>query len=81
MLTFLSLVSLLISLNFNNTSIAYTQAKTLSDLGYNHITIKKYEHDKSDELMNYHWESYFDEDTFNKIEKYLGENYYRKGKT
>ena len=78
LLTFLSLVSLLISLNFNNTSIAYTQAKTLSDLGYNHITIKKYEHDKSDELMNYHWESYFDEDTFNKIEKYLGENYYRK---
>ena len=78
LLTFLSLVSLLISLNFNNTSIAHTQAKTLSDLGYNHITIKKYEHDKSDELMNYHWESYFDEDTFNKIEKYLGENYYRK---
>ena len=78
LLTFLSLVSLLISLNFNNTSIAYTQAKTLSDLGYNHITIKKYEHDKSDELMNYHWKSYFDEDTFNKIEKYLGENYYRK---
>ena len=78
LLTFLSLVSLLISLNFNNTSIAYTQAKTLNDLGYNHITIKKYEHDKSDELMNYHWESYFDEDTFNKIEKYLGENYYRK---
>ena len=78
LLTFLSLVSLLISLNFNNTSIAYTQAKTLSDLGYNHMTIKKYEHDKSDELMNYHWESYFDEGTFNKIEKYLGENYYRK---
>ena len=78
LLTFLSLVSLLISLNFNNTSIAHTQAKTLSDLGYNHITIKKYEHDKSDELMNYHWESYFDEGTFNKIEKYLGENYYRK---
>ena len=78
LLTFLSFVFLLIALNFNNVSIAYTQANALNNLGYNHITIKKYEHDKSDYLTNYHWDSNFDEDTFNKIKNYLGDNFYRK---
>ena len=77
LLTFLSLVFLLISLNFNNADIAYTQSIVLNDLGYNKVSIKKYDYVKNN-ISDMYYDSYFTDENVKSLSNVLGENYVRK---
>ena len=77
LLVFLSLIFLLISLNFNNADIAYTQSIVLNDLGYNKVLIKKYDYVKNN-ISDMYYDSYFTDENVKSLSNVLGENYVRK---
>ncbi len=77
LLVFLSLIFLLISLNFNNADIAYTQSIVLNDLGYNKVSIKKYDYVKNN-ISDMYYDSYFTDENVKSLSNVLGENYVRK---
>ncbi len=77
LLVFLSLIFLLISLNFNKTDIAYTQSIVLNDLGYNKVSIKKYDYVKNN-ISDMYYDSYFTDENVKSLSNVLGENYVRK---
>ncbi len=77
LLTFLSFVFLLIALNFNNVDIAYTQSIVLNDLGYNKVSIKKYDYVKNN-ISDMYYDSYFTDENVKSLSNVLGENYVRK---
>ena len=77
LLVFLSFVFLLISLNINNADIAYTQSIVLNDLGYNKVSIKKYDYVKNN-ISDMYYDSYFTDENVNSLSNFLGENYIRK---
>ena len=77
LLVFLSLIFLLISLNFNNADIAYTQSIVLNDLGYNKVLIKKYDYLKNN-ISDMYYDSYFTDENVKSLSNVLGENYVRK---